>query len=65
MKDTYGSYLVRDVLAIVGGHTDIRALHSAAGAGASAADGKPAVRWRPNAFAKSAASNRVPWWLFS
>jgi hypothetical protein len=45
MKDTYGSYLVRDVLAIVGGHLDIRALHNpAAGGGASGgADGKPVV----------------------
>ncbi len=40
MKDTYGSYLVRDVLAIVGGHLDIRALHNPASGGA---DGKPAV----------------------
>ena len=40
MKDTYGSYLVRDVLAIVGGHLDIRALHNPAAGGA---DGKPAV----------------------
>ena len=43
MKDTYGSYLVRDVLAIVGGHLDIRALHNPAAGGASGADGKPVV----------------------